>query len=76
MGIFSKISLLIWLIMFIAAAIMFDWFGSRALVSSFLDTTEVAVEKLEKTGDHVQGIMEVVKEDTGVFGGSDKAQGE
>ncbi len=76
MGIFSKISLMIWLIVLLAAAIMFDWFGSRELASSFLDTTQVAVEKLEATGDHVQGIIEVVKEDSDVFSGSDKAPGE
>ena len=76
MGIFSKISLMIWLIVLLAAAIMFDWFGSRELASSFLDTTQVAVEKLEATGDHVQGIIEVVKEDNDVFSGSDKAPGE
>ncbi len=63
MGIFSKISLIIWLIILLAAAIMFDWYGSRELVASFLDFSEVAVEKLETTGDHVQGIIETVKED-------------
>jgi hypothetical protein len=63
MGIFSKISLIIWLIILLAAAIMFDWFGSRELASSFLENSQVAVEKLETTGDHVQGIIETVTED-------------
>ncbi len=63
MGIFSKISILIWLVLLLAAAIMFDWYGSRELVASFLDFSKVAVEKLETTGDHVQGIIETVKED-------------
>lgn len=76
MGIFSKISLIIWLILLLAAAIMFDWFGSRELVASFLDFSEVAVEKLEITGDHVQGIIETVKGDSEVFSGPDKAPGE
>jgi hypothetical protein len=73
MGIFSKISLIIWLIILLAAAIMFDWFGSRELASSFLENSQVAVEKLETTGDHVQGIIETVKGDSEVFSGEDKA---
>ncbi len=73
MGIFSKISLIIWLVIFLAAAIMFDWFGSRELASSFLESSQVAVEKLETTGDHVQGIIETVKGDSEVFGTSEGA---
>ena len=62
MNIFSKISLLIWIIILIAAAIMFDWFGSREIANSFLDSTQTAVEKLEETGDHVQDAIDVVSE--------------
>lgn len=64
MNLFGKISLLIWLILFIAAAIMFDWFGSREVASNVLDSTQVAVEKLEETGDHVQDAIDVVKDST------------
>ncbi|VAW46273.1 hypothetical protein MNBD_GAMMA03-1754 [hydrothermal vent metagenome] len=76
MGIFSKISLMIWLILLLAAAIMFDWFDSRELVSKFLESSQVAVEKLKTTGDHVQGIIEEVKEDSDVLKNSDKTSGE
>lgn len=63
MNIFGKISLLLWLIAFAAAAIMFDWFGSREIATSFLDSTQTAVEKLEMTGDQVQDVIDVVSED-------------
>jgi len=62
MNLFGKISLLIWIIIFIAAAIMFDWFGSREIATNLLDSTQTAVEKLEETGDHVQDAIDVVKE--------------
>jgi len=64
MSLFGKISLFIWLVIFVAAAIMFDWFGSRDIASGFLDSTQVAVEKLEETGDHVQDAIDVVSEST------------
>lgn len=73
MGIFSKISLLIWLIILLAAAIMFDWFGSREIATSFLDWTQAAVEKLEITGDHMQGIIDEVTEDNGSLEGAKDA---
>ena len=62
MNLFGKISLLIWIIIFVAAAIMFDWFGSREIATNLLDSTQTAVEKLEETGDHVQDAIDVVKE--------------
>lgn len=65
MNLFGKISLLIWLLIFIAAAIMFDWFGSREIASGFLESTQTAVETLEETGDHVQDAIDVVTESTG-----------
>ncbi len=64
MNLFSKISLLIWIIILLAAAIMFDWFGSREIATSVLDSTQSAVEKLEETGDHVQDAIDVVSEST------------
>ena len=62
MNLFAKISLLIWIIVLIAAAIMFDWFGSRDLAYQLLDSTENAVMTLEETGDHMQDAIDVVKE--------------
>ncbi|MEA1987993.1 MAG: hypothetical protein U9N57_02135 [Pseudomonadota bacterium] len=64
MNLFGKISILIWLIIFIAAAIMFDWFGSREIASDLLDSSQTAVEKLSETGDHVQDAIDVVSEST------------
>ena len=64
MNLFSKISLFIWIIILLAAAIMFDWFGSREIATSVLDSTQSAVEKLEETGDHVQDAIDVVSEST------------
>lgn len=64
MNLFGRISILIWLIVFIAAAIMFDWFGSREIAINLLDFSQVAVEKLSETGDHVQDAIDVVREGT------------
>ncbi len=64
MNLFGKISLIIWLVIFIAVAIMFDWFGSREIATNLLDSTQTAVEKLEETGNHVQDAIDVVKEST------------
>jgi hypothetical protein len=64
MNLFGKISILIWLIIFIAAAIMFDWFGSREFTENLLDSSQQAVEKLSETGDHLQDAIEVVREGT------------
>ena len=61
---FAKLSLIIWLLIFLAFAIMFDLFGSRELASSFLESSQVAVEKLEETGDHMQDAIDVVSETT------------
>jgi len=64
MNLFGKISIIIWIIVFIAAAIMFDWFGSREIAENVLDSSQTAVEKLSETGDHVQDAIEVVKDST------------
>lgn len=64
MNLFGKISILIWIIIFIAAAIMFDWFGSREIAVNLLDSSQTAVEKLSETGDHVQDAIGGVSEST------------
>ena len=64
MNLFGKISILIWINIFIAAAIMFDWFGSREIAVNLLDSSQTAVEKLSETGDHVQDAIGVVSEST------------
>ncbi|WP_029406530.1 hypothetical protein [Thiomicrorhabdus sp. Milos-T2] len=62
MNLFGKISILIWTIVFIAAAIMFDWFGSRDIAENLLDSSQTAVEKLSETGDYMQDAIDVVSE--------------
>lgn len=64
MNLFGKISILIWIIIFVAAAIMFDWFGSREIAVNLLDSSQTAVEKLSETGDHVQDAIDVVGDST------------
>lgn len=73
MNILSKISLLIWLVVLVAAAIMFDWFGSREVATSLLDSTQTAVEKLERTGDQMQDVIDVVSEDNETIEGAKEA---
>ncbi|MBN2647819.1 MAG: hypothetical protein JXR44_08540 [Thiotrichales bacterium] len=63
MRIFGLISLLIWLAIFIALAIMFDWFGSRELAREALVGSEVVIEYLEKTGDSAQKVIHSVTEE-------------
>lgn len=64
MNLFGKISVVIWIVLFIAAAIMFDWFGSRNAATSLLESTQIAVEKLEETGDQVKEAIDIVTEDS------------
>lgn len=63
MNLFGKISIIIWIMVFLAFAIMFDWFGSRDIATSLLDSTQAAVEKLQETGDQMQDVIDVVSED-------------
>ncbi|QBZ82097.1 hypothetical protein GHNINEIG_00121 [Hydrogenovibrio crunogenus] len=42
----------------IILAIMFDWFGSREIISSGLESTQSAFDKVQETGD---GISESVE---------------
>lgn len=62
MNLFGKISIIIWIILLIAAAIMFDWFGSRDAANAMLEGGQNAVEKLEQTGDHVKEVIDNVSE--------------
>jgi hypothetical protein len=64
MNLFTKFSILIWIILFIAAAIMFDWFGSREIAENLVDSSGTAVEKLSDTGDRVQEAIDVVSDTT------------
>ncbi len=59
----GKISFVILLIAFIILAIMFDWFGSRDLAEQGMDKAQVAVEKLEYTGDKVSEVLENINEE-------------
>ncbi|MBF6058960.1 MULTISPECIES: hypothetical protein [Thiomicrorhabdus] len=65
MRIFGAISLLIWITIAIAVAVMFDWLGSRDLVRAGLENALVAVEQLEKTGDQLQSLISDVKDSGG-----------
>ena len=60
---FGKISFIIILIVFIALAIMFDWFGSRDLAEKGMDNASSAVEKLEHTGDKVNKMIGNINEE-------------
>jgi len=42
----------------IVLAIMFDWFGSREMVRSGLESTQSAFDKVQKTGDDVSDSVE------------------
>jgi hypothetical protein len=63
MYLFGKISLIVWIVIIVSMAIMFDWYGSRELAKTGLEKTQEAVEKLSATGDHVQGALDVIKEE-------------
>ncbi|WP_127469940.1 hypothetical protein [Thiomicrorhabdus aquaedulcis] len=63
MYLFGKISLIIWIVIIVSLAIMFDWYGSRELAQTGLEKTQEAVEKLSETGDHMQGALDVIKEE-------------
>lgn len=60
--IFGFFSLIVWVIIFIALAIMFDWFGSRDIAKSTLKHGESAVEYLEKVGDETVGFFDSVED--------------
>jgi len=59
----GKLSFIILLIGLIALAIMFDWFGSRDLAEKGMDKAQVAVEKLEDTGDKVNQVLDNINEE-------------
>lgn len=58
----GKLSILIFIVIFGALAIMFDWFGARELSQQGLDVTQDTMEKLEETGDAVSVAIEKAKE--------------
>lgn len=60
---FGKLSFIILLIGLISLAIMFDWFGSRDLAEKGMDKAQVAVEKLEDTGDKVTKVLDTINEE-------------
>lgn len=58
----SKLILVILLVIFMATAIMFDWFGSRDLAQTGLNALQEGVVTLEETGDAVSGAVKQVQE--------------
>ncbi len=70
MNLFGKISIILWLLMLLAFAIMFDWFGSREIAVSALEYTQTAVDKLMETGDQMQDVIDVVSEDNETLTGA------
>ncbi|MDG4813304.1 hypothetical protein P8629_09825 [Hydrogenovibrio sp. 3SP14C1] len=42
----------------IILAIMFDWFGSREMIKSGLDSTQSAFDKVQTTGDDISESVE------------------
>ncbi|QKI88194.1 hypothetical protein [Thiomicrorhabdus xiamenensis] len=63
MRIFGFISIIVWLLIFIALAIMFDWFGSRDLAKSAVQGSEEVIEYLEKTGDSTMSVIDSVSDE-------------
>lgn len=58
MRLFGFISIIIWLVIFIGLAIMFDWFNSREIARDTLAGAEELVEYLEQTGDGAKDVMD------------------
>lgn len=42
----------------VVLAVMFDWFGSREVVESGLESTQVLLEKMQQTGDDISESVE------------------
>ncbi|BBP44764.1 hypothetical protein THMIRHAS_01370 [Thiosulfatimonas sediminis] len=57
MRLFGLFSLIIWLVIFIGLAIMFDWFNSREVARYTLAGAVELVDYLEQTGDGAQEVM-------------------
>lgn len=55
---FGRIFIVLLLLLVLALAIMFDWFGTRGLLESGLNKTQKTVESLSKTGDRLQDTFE------------------
>ncbi|CAN8141228.1 hypothetical protein J3998_10885 [Thiomicrorhabdus sp. 6S2-11] len=62
MRLFGFISIIVWIVIFIALAIMFDWFNSREVARDSLVAAEEIIQYLEQTGDGAQGVMESVSD--------------
>ena len=61
----SKISLIVLILVFIGFAIAFDWFGSRDIVDSTLESASSVNQKLQEAGDKMQeasGKVDDIKE--------------
>lgn len=56
-----KFFLLIFAIIFIVLAIMFDWFDARVLSMSFISSLEAFVDFLAVKGDQFQAFIETKK---------------
>lgn len=54
----GRLFFLLLVIVFLALAVMFDWFGLRDGVHQGLDKTQQAVESLSNTGDRIQQTFE------------------
>uniref|UniRef100_Q31JE6 Uncharacterized protein n=1 Tax=Hydrogenovibrio crunogenus (strain DSM 25203 / XCL-2) TaxID=317025 RepID=Q31JE6_HYDCU len=42
----------------VVLAVMFDWFGSREVVESGLESTQVLLDKMQQTGDDISESVE------------------
>lgn len=57
----GKIFSLIFILIFIGLAIMFDWFGARDLSQKGLDATQNTVERLNEAGDKISEAVEKIE---------------
>lgn len=57
----GKIFTLVFILIFIGLAIMFDWFGARDLSQKSLDATQNTVQKLNDAGDRISEAVEKIE---------------
>jgi hypothetical protein len=55
---FGRLFMLLVILLVLALAVMFDWFGARDLFETGLETTQQTVENLSETGDRLQQSFE------------------
>lgn len=60
MRIFGFFSLIVWFLVFVVLAIMFDWFGARDMSKTTLKYAEAGIEFLEATGDTAMRFIDEV----------------